>query len=367
MNERRRNVIIGIFVLGGLTALAVLIIKFGEASALLQTGYEVQARFDRVLGMREGITVTLAGVSVGRIKRVDLLDRQDPSQGAVVVMEIRSEFPIPSRSVALAIQPLMGQPAIQIVPPVVPTEPLPRDGTAVLAGRQLNALSQIIDQQMMATVEKTTARVGQLAEALTPVAHDLHVLFEKRTTAEVDAAKAAAARPDGVPTTQQVTANLYTAVERLHNVLTRIEEVVGDPAVQSNFKDSLANLRVASEDARQAAASFREFSGQARQVGAKVDALTVKLDATLDTTHSHIDKLGRSLLANSDKMSKLFDQFILAGRQIAEGDGTVGMLLRDPKLYDELLLTVRRLKDAAADLQALIRTWQRQGLLGQAR
>jgi phospholipid/cholesterol/gamma-HCH transport system substrate-binding protein len=367
MSERKRNVIIGFFVLGGLTALAILIVKFGEASALLQTGYDVQAKFDRVLGMREGITVTLAGVSVGRIKRVDLLDRQDPSQGAVVVMEIRSEFPIPSQSVALAIQPLMGQPAINIVPPAAPTPPVPRDGTAILPGEQLNALSQIIDPRMMATVEKTTAHIGRLAEALTPAAHDLHVLLEKRTTAEVDAARAVATRPGAVPTTQQVTANLYTAVERLHNVLTRIEQVVGDPAVQSNLKDSLANLRVASEEARQAATGFRAFSEEARQVGTRVDALTVKLDATLDTTHRHIDELGQSLLANSDKMSRLFDQFILAGQPLAEGTGTLGKLLHDPKFYDELLLTVRRLKDAAADLQALIRTWQRQGLLGQAR
>lgn len=364
MSEYRRNIIIGIFVLGGLTALGILIVKFGEATTVLRTGYEVQARFNRVMGMREGLDVTLAGVSVGRVKRVDLLDRQAPNEGAVVVLEVRSEFSVPSQSVATVVQPLMGQPTVNIVPPPAPTPPVPRDGTAMLPGEQLNPLSQIIDPRMMATVEKTTARIGQLAEALTPAAHDLHVLLQKRTTDEVDAARIAATRPGEPPTTQEVTANLYTAVQRLNNVLERVETVVGDPAVQNNFKEGIANLHAASEDARQAAAGFREFSQQAREVGTKVDALTVKMDATLDTTRRNIDELGKSLLANSDKMSKLFDYFILASRDMAEGEGTLGMLLRDPKLYEEVLLTVRRLKDAATDLQALIRTWQKQGLLG---
>jgi len=363
MNVYRRNVLIGLFVLGGLIATGILIGKVGEASEIPRRGYVVNATFDKVIGMREGLDVTLAGVSVGRVKRVDLRNRAVPSEGAIVAMEIRSEFDVPSGSTATVVQPLMGQPTVNIVTPATPTASLPRDGTALLPGEQLNPLSQIIDPKMMSVVEKTTEQVGQLAAALTPAARDLHVLMQKRTTAEVDLATRAATEP-GVPTSQEVTANLYTAVERMHNVLARIEAVVGDPAVQSNFKDALANLRVASEDARQASAGFRTFSQQAQQTAAKADAVLVKLDATLDTTQRNIDELGQSLLSNSDKMSKLFDNFILASRSLAEGQGTLGMLLRDPKFYEELLLTVRRLKDAAADLQVLIRTWQKQGLLG---
>lgn len=370
MSAYRRNVIIGLFLLGGLTAMGILIVKFGETSTFLQQGYLVNAQFERLVGMREGVDVSMLGVPIGRVKHV-LLAKSEKStddtavsiEGAVVVMEIQDKFSVPDGSVANVVSSLMGQPSIDIVPPPGAARPLPRDGKAVIPGRQLPALSQIIDPELEVTVKRATAQVGQLAEALKPAAHDLHMLLEQRTTAEVDAAKAAATAP-GAPTTQQVTANLYTAVERLHNVLDRIEDVVGDPAVQSNFKETLFNLRVASEDARQAAANFRTFGEQAQQIGVKVDSVVVKLDDTLDTTQRNIDELGRSLLANSDKMSRMFDYFILASRDIAEGKGTIGMLLRDPQFYEELILTVQRLRDAATDLQVLIRTWQKQGLLG---
>jgi phospholipid/cholesterol/gamma-HCH transport system substrate-binding protein len=367
MSERSRNIGIGIFVLGALIAIAILIVKFSETTELFGTGYKVSAAFSKVLGMRDGLEVALAGVSVGRVLRVDLRNRHDPSEGAVVVMEIRDQFMIPSGSTATVVSPLMGQPMVNIVPPAQPTPPVPRDGTAMLQGEQLNPLSQIIDPKTMATLEQTTAQVGQLAAALAPAARDLHELLEKRTIAEVNAAHRAATMPASAPSTQEVTANLYTAVQRLQDVLARIDAIVGDPAVQSNIKEAIANIHAASADAREAAAGFRTFSQQAQQAATKADASLAKLDATLDATHRNIDELGKSLLANSDKMSKMFDNFIMVSHELAEGKGTLGMLLNDPQFYEELLLTVQRLKAAAVDLQVLIRTWQKQGLLGSTR
>lgn len=360
MTRQSQKLWIGLFMFGGLAACCVLIIKFGEAAQILRPSYIVNAVFDQVVGVGEGMEVTLAGsIQVGRVKQVDLKDRLNPGQGAIVAMEVRSEFPIPSGSTALVSQPIMGQPTINIKPPPVPTPPVPRDGTAILSGKQLGPLEQI-DPKLMAAIEQTTAQIGLLASTLTPVARDLHVLLEKRTVEQVNQAKATGTAPAG----QDLSANLYTAVERLHNVLARIEDVVGDPNVQSNFKDTLTNLRAASEDARQAAAGFRTFSEQAQQTAVKADGVLTKLDGTIDTTQRNIDELGKSLLANSDRMAKLLDNFVLASRDLAEGQGTIGMLLRDPKFYEELLLTVRRLKETATDLQALIRTWQKQGLLG---
>ena len=49
------------------------------------------------------------------------------------------------------------------------------------------------------------------------------------------------------------------------------------------------------------------------------------------------------------------DQVILKNfADLAEGKGTMGMLLRDPKFYDELMLTIKRLGTAALEFQVLI-------------
>ena len=359
MTQRTQKVWIGIFVLGGLVATGVLILKFGYAVGILRQSYIVNAVYEKVIGVREGMEVTLAGIQVGRVKQVDLKDRSQPNEGAVVAMEIQSKFTIPSGSTAEMIQPIMGQPTININPPAVITPPVPQNGTALLKGVQLNPLGTLLPPEMMTKVATTTVEIGQLAAALTPAANDLHELMQKRTVEQIQTQPAT-----GPAGQERLTANLYTAVERLQNVLAHLDAVIGDPAVQSNFKDTLTNLRAASEDARQAAAGFRSFSDQAKQTATKADGVLTKLDATIDDTHKNIEELGKSLLANSDRMAKMLDNFVLASRDMATGQGTIGMLLRDPKFYEELLLTVRRLKEATTDLQALIRTWQKEGLLG---
>ncbi len=355
MTDRRRNALIGAFVLGGLIALGILIVKFGESRWLFSTGYVLWAKFDTVTGVREGTEVTLAGVPVGRVLLVDLLEPRDPAQGVVAKMEIRRQFTVPAGSRAVVIPPLMGQPTIDILPPPIPSFPLEEGGT--ISGKVVNLLAEAIDPKFMATLEKTTGHIGELAEALKPAAVAITGLLERRTISQVENS----AGPG------ELTANLYTAVERLHGVLKHIETVLGDPENQSNLKETLANFKVASENAKLAVAGLKQFSESAQKTTTQASRVLDNLDATVNTTHQHVDALGKQLAANMDKFSKLMDHLIAASGDLAEGNGTAGLLLRDPKFYQELMLTTQRLGAAADELLVLIKQWQREGLLSSVR
>jgi hypothetical protein len=293
---------------------------------------------------------------------IRMVDRKQPSEGVKVQLQIDPKFSIPRGYQAVVETPLMGQPTINIIPNIIPPaqalEFIPKDGTGEIHGVVKGALESVIDPAFMAAIEKTTTQIGTLAEALTPAAKAVQNLLEQRTVSEVD-------KSAGTP--QQLTANLYTAVERLHLVLKHIDQVLGDPAVQSNLKDTLANFKTASEDVRSAVASFKVFSDEAQKTAASAHQVVTKVDATVDVTRGYIDDLGRKLVDNTDQLSRLLGYLNTAGRQVAEGQGTVGMMLRDPKFYDELMLTVQRLGEAAAELQVLVKQWQKQGILGAAK
>lgn len=354
MTERRRNALIGLFVLGGMVALGILIVQFGEAAMFLSKSYVVYAKFERVTGIREGTEVLLAGVRVGRIRRVDLFKREDPTRGVVAEMEIRREFDIPAGSRVEVVPPLMGQPVISILPPSEPSPALPRDGTAQIHGRMVNPLEAVIDPKLMATLEKTTAQIGDLAAALTPAAHALEDILEQRTIEQVESPEARA---------RKLAPNLYTAIERLHNVLKHVETVLGDPETQSNVKLSLANVKAASEDIKLAAAGFKQFGEGVQKTRERADQVLDNVNATVNTTREHIDVLGTKFAADLDQLSRLLDHLTTASQDLAQGKGTAGMVLRDPKLYEELLLTVRRLGVAADEMQVLIKQWQQKGIL----
>lgn len=352
-DNKRRNALIGLFMLGGLVSLGILIVKFGESQAWFGKRYIVQAKFQRVLGLREGTLVHLAGVPVGNVRKMGLVDRQVPSKGVVAFIEVDSQYLVPDGSVAELVTQLMGQPIINIRPPLAPTEPLPTNGQALIPGVVTSPLDQVIDPEMKETLTRTTEQIGVLAKALTPAADAITNLLQQRTMQEVD--------------TQQLPANLYTAVERLHSVLKHIETVLGDQTTQSNIKVTVDNLKLASEDARAAVASFREFGTRANETAVSAQKVVVKLDATVETTHEHIDTLGRKLVENSDRLATILDNVASASRDLAEGRGTIGMLLRDPKFYDELLLTTQRLGIAASELTVFVKQVQKEGLLGVVR
>lgn len=86
MKKVTLELIVGIFVAIGILCLAWLSIKLGKMELVGGNHYEVSAEFDSVSGLKEGATVEIAGVEVGRVDRIEL----DPKYNdqALVYMQI---------------------------------------------------------------------------------------------------------------------------------------------------------------------------------------------------------------------------------------------------------------------------------------
>ncbi len=89
MRMRTVEISVGAFVLAGALALVFLAVKVSGVN-LAQSGdsYSVQARFDDVAGLRPRAKVSMAGVTVGRVARIEV----DMVYGeAIVTLEIHGE------------------------------------------------------------------------------------------------------------------------------------------------------------------------------------------------------------------------------------------------------------------------------------
>jgi len=52
-----------------------------------------------------------------------------------------------------------------------------------------------------------------------------------------------------------------------------------------------------------------------------------------------------------------------ASQALAEGEGTVGMLLHDPRLYEAALLSIERITDALDRVRRILDRWEHQGYI----
>jgi phospholipid/cholesterol/gamma-HCH transport system substrate-binding protein len=65
---------VGIFIVAGLLSLGYLSINLGGMDLFGSEQYKVTARFANVSGLKAGATVEIAGVTVGKVERIDLED-----------------------------------------------------------------------------------------------------------------------------------------------------------------------------------------------------------------------------------------------------------------------------------------------------
>ncbi|MDQ6964324.1 MAG: outer membrane lipid asymmetry maintenance protein MlaD [Mariprofundales bacterium] len=93
---RRVETVVGAFVLMGLVATAGMALQLGRVGGLGEDGYVVTATFGDVGGVRAGSDVMLAGVVVGSVKRVELVD----SEQAKLVLQINNGVELTADAIA---------------------------------------------------------------------------------------------------------------------------------------------------------------------------------------------------------------------------------------------------------------------------
>jgi len=97
MKKNRLELLVGIFVLLGIAAVAYLAVKLGSGSLTGGDTYLVEARFANAGGLHDGSSVLVAGVTVGRVEGV----RIDPEDfSAIAILRIQSALQLPTDSMA---------------------------------------------------------------------------------------------------------------------------------------------------------------------------------------------------------------------------------------------------------------------------
>ena len=310
MRELTRNVVVGVFTAGGVLATGALLFFFGELEPLFARGWDLRVAFNDAGGLRKGSLVTLNGVPVGSIDRVEIwADRSHP---VLITGRINEGVLIPDPSVASVQASLLGSGARLELTSDLPLADPPTnylaDGTVVLRGR-VEAIEARILRELMTRVDPIVASFGELGD----LARNLNDLVRPGA--------------DGAPPDPE---SLRTAMRRLNETLLRAEGAVAaaesafvgaakwldDEQMRTDFRDAAAGASVLMRDA----------SIAANRIGALADSLAADAASLREGALPVLDRAGKAL--------EELDRLLLAART---GDGTVGRLLKDPALFLSLI------------------------------
>jgi phospholipid/cholesterol/gamma-HCH transport system substrate-binding protein len=110
-----RDLLVGVFVLSGLAALAYLSIKLGAATYSGPGGLTLYANFDEIGGLAKRSPVVIGGVRVGQVKKIELAP--DGSFRARVTMDVDQTLKLPDDTQAAVLtQGVLGNQYVGLSP-----------------------------------------------------------------------------------------------------------------------------------------------------------------------------------------------------------------------------------------------------------
>jgi phospholipid/cholesterol/gamma-HCH transport system substrate-binding protein len=151
----------------------------------------------------------------------------------------------------------------------------------------------------------------------------------------------------------QITRLAVDLSERAGAVLTAVDSLMS-PRVVQDVHETTAALPSSVVELRAALATFREAAESIRRTTEEFEAAQPGAAMTETTDAARLEQFRRSadaLTAAATSMERSLNTMERVLLRIERGDGTLGRLVNDPALYDELSLTLREFRLLAADIR----------------
>jgi phospholipid/cholesterol/gamma-HCH transport system substrate-binding protein len=303
MSPNRKNVIVGITVLGGLAILGGMLLKFGGTTVRLFRGgqqIEIQFAVSRADGLVEGGEVRYQGVRVGSITTVRrAVDSQDVMIGALIDN----------------------------------TPPLPANVMGVIRTNNLISGTSVMSLEFLST---DTTPQGVLANG--------------------QKLKAKFVGTDLIPP------EFTDDVKYAGSVLKGLDAYVNDPNMRTNIQGSIDNIHHITESVQRSANNVEHFSDGLQKVSDEAASTLADAHTTVRNAQADVDHLSKQIDDRMLQIAKALDSFQTITDKINKGQGTAGLLVSDPKLYQSLLDNSRELNLTIADLRRLVEQWEQEGV-----
>jgi len=325
MNDRVMQFRVGVMVLATAIIAGILIVLFGDLPSLVQATYPLKMDFADARGVSQGTPVRKNGILVGRVATVTLNERG----GVTVVADIDSYVPIYKDEQPRIAGTLLGDAEISLVPGriVPPRQRLAQD--EVLTG----AVSRD-PFEVFATLEpKFGATLDSLAEASASVTK-LSTNLDRMFLGEDDKF-------------EKMVRKTEAALDNFSIAMNNINDVMGDPKSREKIKAAIEALPQVLADLRTTV----------QGIGTTVDTADRNL-RNLEGLTKPLGERGEQMVAQVDRtisrLDETLQQAALFTKALNESQGTLGKLVRDPQVYNDLAQAAQNVSKLTKDLRPIV-------------
>ncbi|MEM6314942.1 MAG: MlaD family protein [Planctomycetota bacterium] len=315
MSPYKRNTLVGVTVLLALGLLGYMIIQFGGRLAGPFSGEKMTVTIaaERADALSVGSPVQFLGVTVGQVSKLELTD----DFTLTVEAQLDADKKIPGNVVGRIRQTnLLSSGAVVQLEVEGGAEPTGVLGAGDVVTTDYTG-NQIIPDE-----------IGELATSLN------ELVAEFRASGLID-------------DTKTLINNTNTQVTRAGDALASMQAFIDDPELRQRIDETIENARLTSASARSAMAKF--------------DAAGDEVVITISEARSSINDTAGRVAGSLTELDKSLDNIQSITAKIDNGEGTIGMLVNDEKLYNALLDVLRQADAVSRDTQRLIQQLEQEG------
>lgn len=335
---------VGLFVFFGLIVLAFLILNSTGDFNPFEKKMTLKARFASADGLRDGAEVQLAGVHIGKVTEVRLLPPDNPDEAKVeAIMSVDSILdgkPIQERIRTDSLAQLIAT-SVLANDKMINITPGTSEGNAVTAGHVLESSAAISINQLTQTGNDLLQQINKLAIPTNEILNKANqgdgtlgkVINDESLYKNLDAT---------VGEAKLTMVKVQTLVDRLKSGDGSAGKLLNDPALYNKLTNTVAQLESISTD-------LKNGRGTAGKLLTD-EALYEDTKATIKDVRASLNEI-KPAIKNLNQIAK---DFQLITKELNEGKGTAGKLLKDDRLYEETRSTIARLNSTTTKFETML-------------
>lgn len=342
-----RNVKLGIFALLALGIFGYLTYKAGTFDWGQET-YPLEIVFDSVSGLSKGAPVRMAGVTIGVVEDIELARNDEGVPKAIVTAKIQKGADIGEDATARIQQVgFLGDSVLEIA--ATPGKPLPKDTKSnerppQITGTPAFEIQQIVEEvregidSIRPLIESANAVLGSATnqESIEDILASLNRFTDALIEAEQGRLESIFAKADNALGQFQVAASSSV------RIATNVEKLLeaNREAIRDSLEDVRLTMRHLRETEERIAPELVQASTRANDVLYRMQNTLERIEGLIARNEENVDttlRQAREALESANRTSRDVEEIVT---DVKAGKGTVGRLLRDEDLADQVEDTV---------------------------
>ncbi len=351
--RRNKEFTIGIAVATLFVVLVWLVLMFGKQSfPTLGEEYTITAKFDQAPGIDKNTPVNMNGIRIGRVVSTNLVD--DVGKRYVEVkLQIRKDNKIYTSDecrISSMLLSLGGNISLEIAR----NDKYKGPAVELKDGDEIKGAVQSDFMQSIGNLE------GELTGALQNISDTA-----KKIEVFIDSINAAVGTPAEAQEKnrkfQEIISKSGEMMDEFHRLAGNVNEILGDPDIHDNIRSVAKELPDTLQQVRNSLDNFNTFSRESRITLNRVSKTFDKAELNLDQLQNFTEALGeegpdilRSVSKTSKRLDGLFNDISSLMSALNNPDGSLGQLLENPDLYNNIQQTIANVEEMSETLKPIV-------------